>query len=83
MVFPLFILRSCPAHLEAGLTREVLNEARSSYLNPNSTSMSPTGIADSAEKENEKFASATDLHPAHPSLAATSTKGSQGKHIHS
>ena len=83
-VFSQFILRSCPAHLEAGLTRAVLDEARANYLNNGSTSMSPTGIGDSAEKDHEKFASAADLHPAHPSLAASaaSTKGSQGKHAH-
>ena len=69
--------RSCPAHLEAGLTRVVLDETRANYLNPNRTSMSPTG---SAAKDSETFASLADLHPAHPALAsATSTKGSQGK----
>ena len=77
-----FYLRSCPAHLEAGLTRAVLDEARANYLNHNTTSMSPTGgtTGESDGTKNEKFASSEDLHPAHPSLTstATSTKGSQG-----
>ena len=71
--------RSCPAHLEAGLTRAVLDEARANYLNHNTTSMSPTGETDGTKKD--KFASSEDLNPAQPSLTstATSTKGSQGK----
>ena len=35
-----FFCRSCPASLEASLTRAVLDEARSTYLNPAGT---PTG----------------------------------------
>ena len=75
--------RSCPAHLEAGLTRAVLDEARANYLNHNTTSMSPTGgtTGETDGTKIDKFASSEDLNPAQPSLTstATSTKGSQGK----
>ena len=77
--FLLFLIsRSCPAHLEAGLTRAVLDEARVNYLSQNTASMSPTGTAVDASdgKKNEKFASTDDLQSAQPSLS--STKGSQG-----
>ena len=81
-IFQFLYFRSCPAHLEAGLTRAVLDEARANYLNHNTTSMSPTGgtTGESDGTKNEKFASSEDLHPAHPSLTSTamSTKGSQG-----
>ncbi len=30
-----FLFRSCPSHLEAGLTKVVLEETRNHYLNPN------------------------------------------------
>ena len=75
----LLISRSCPAHLEAGLTRAVLDEARVNYLSQNTASMSPTGTAIDVSdgKKNEKCASTDDLQSAHPSLS--STKGSQGK----
>ena len=78
-LFFLSISRSCPAHLEAGLTRAVLDEARVNYLSQNTASMSPTGTAIDASdgKKNEKFASTDDLQSAQPSLS--STKGSQGK----
>ena len=73
------ISRSCPAHLEAGLTRAVLDEARVNYLSQNTASMSPTGTAIDVSdgKKNEKCASTDDLQSAQPSLS--STKGSQGK----
>ena len=84
-LLPCSYFRSCPAHLEAGLTRAVLDEARANYLNHNTTSMSPTGgtSGETDGAKNDKFASSEELHPAHPSLSstATSTKGSQGMKI--
>ena len=80
------IFRSCPAHLEVGLTRAVLDQARANYLDPNTTSMSPTGDGDG--KKNEKIASSEDLSnvtlrpkdvKTSVTSSATSTKGSQGK----
>ena len=86
----MMVFRSCPAQLEAGLTRAVLDEARANYLNQSSTSMSPTGTEDiNDEKKNEKLASSSDLLSSSPEVvlrrkpastpSATSTKGSQGR----
>jgi hypothetical protein len=50
----LIIFRSCPASLEAGLTRAVLDEARSTYLNDNTQdqvdSIAPTPSANTKGK---------------------------------
>jgi len=48
------LFRSCPASLEAGLTRAVLDEARSTYLNDNTQdqvdSIAPTPSANTKGK---------------------------------
>ena len=52
--------RSCPASLEASLTRAVLDEARSPYLNPAGTPTGGGGV-DTTDSSVDNLASNTDI----------------------
>ena len=53
--------RSCPASLEASLTRAVLDEARSTYLNPAGTPTGGGGGVDTTDSSVDNLASNTDI----------------------